>query len=131
MTATDQAIEIIRATNDGNGLAPRDLYLVQCAVNNDLNEAGLAAFAELRANVMKPEGYTRPWFMGIEHLTKDHNGYVYWKGHSVEHYSFHGPDAYEKERAAAEDLARACRVCEAEGKEVKFSNLVFSWEMVA
>jgi hypothetical protein len=120
---TDKAIEILRLTNDGNDLAPRDLYLVQCVVNGSalgVSEADEVAFAELYANVRS--GYVSPWFYGIEHLTKDHVGYVYWKGHRVEHYSYRDADA---ERAAAERLARACRECEERGDEVTFSNLRF------
>lgn len=122
MNFSEQAIEILHRTHDGNDLAPRDLYLVQLVVNHDSNEAGEVAFADLYANVIKPGGYTRPWFYGIEHLTKDHEGYVYWKDRQVEHYSFHDTDA---ERAAAEQLARACLACEARGQEVKFANLCF------
>lgn len=127
-TYTDQAIEILRLTRDGDDLAPRDLALIQLVANGQatgVSEAADVAFAELYANATKAGGYTRPWFWGIEHLTKDHQGYVYWKGHQVEHYSFYGEDAYEREKAAAERLAQACRECEARGQEVKFANLIF------
>lgn len=125
MTPIEQASEIIRRTNDGDQLAPQDLYLVECAVNGRLNDCGMATFADLYANVTKPGGYTRPWFHGIEHLTKDHAGYVYWKGRRVEHYSFYGKDAHEREKEAAHRLARACLDCEARGLPVTFANLVF------
>jgi len=38
------AIEILKATNDGDNLAPVDLKLVELAVNRYLNEAGEVAF---------------------------------------------------------------------------------------
>jgi hypothetical protein len=128
-TIIDQAIEILHATRDGDDLAPRDLYLIQLAVNDQLNDIGKDAFACLVANVTKPEGYTQPWFWGIEHLTKDHAGYVYWKGQQVEHYSFYGKAAANRERIAAEELARACRDCEERGLPVKFQNLIFRKEV--
>ncbi len=80
----EQSIEILRATRDGDDLAPSDLKLVELCVNGWLNETGESAFAELVANVRR--GYKPHWFMGIEHMTRDHQRYVYWKGIQVEHY---------------------------------------------
>lgn len=80
------ACEILRATHDGDDLAPPDLKIVELAVNGFLNERGKALFLELHRNATKPEGYTQPWFLGIEHLTRDHQRYVYWKGVRVEHF---------------------------------------------
>ena len=57
---SDLAIDILRATHDGNDLAPRDLALVEGAVNGHLNELGKAAMVALHANATKPEGYTSP-----------------------------------------------------------------------
>lgn len=126
MNTSDMAIEILRLTRDGDALAPEHLYLLECAVNDRLSDAGKVAFTELYAHATKSDGYTRPWFHGIEHLTKDHEGYVYWKGIRVEHYSFYGDDAHAREREAALALARACERCEEKGLPVKFSNLDFS-----
>jgi hypothetical protein len=67
------ACDILRATKDGDELAPLDLKLLELAVNGVLNEAGKAAFMELHRNATKPEGYTVPWFLGIEHMTRDHS----------------------------------------------------------
>ncbi len=80
----DIALDIIRATNDGDDLDPRDLKLVESAVNGFLNEQGEVAFYELHRRVMN--GYVKPWLHGIEHLTISHDGYVRWKGLEVEHY---------------------------------------------
>ena len=55
---TDEAIEILQATNDGDDLAPEDLKLLEIAVNGFLNEAGEVAFAALVGKVR--EGYQRP-----------------------------------------------------------------------
>ena len=82
--AIDMAIEILRKTNDGNDLAPEHLKLVEVAANGWLSEAGEVAFHELHRDV--ENGYKKPWLHGIEHLTRDHEGYVYWKGRRVEHY---------------------------------------------
>lgn len=114
---SDKAIAILQGTEDGNKLTPSDLSLVQSAANNQLTERGQEVFAALYQTVLSGE-YTDPasskfpWFHGILHLTKDHQGYVYWKGKQVEHYSFQDRD---KERAAAERLAANCQALEAKG----------------
>lgn len=115
----DQAIEILQKTNDGNDLAPEHLKLLEMTVNGLINEAGEIAFEELYQNVMK--GYKRPWFHGIEHLTKDHEGYVHWKNVEVEHYSF---SDYEQEGRAAAELADICREIEARGGQVTSGNVM-------
>ncbi len=40
LTVADKAIEILRQTRDGDTLEPRDLKLVEMAVNDFLNEDG-------------------------------------------------------------------------------------------
>src|SRR5437016_9064775 len=46
----DKALEIIRATHDGNDLSPPHLKLVESAVNGFLTEQGKLAFEELYRN---------------------------------------------------------------------------------
>lgn len=53
-----EAIAILRATKDGDDLTPYHLRLLEAAVNGFLNDVGRTRFAELKANVNKPEGYT-------------------------------------------------------------------------
>ena len=43
----NKAIEIIRATNDGNDLTGFELKIVEMAVNNHLNEKGKEKFEEI------------------------------------------------------------------------------------
>ena len=125
----EQCIEIVRATHDGDDLAPPDLKLVEMAVNGWLNEAGEVAFAKLLANVRA--GYKPPWFMGIEHMTRDHQRYVYWKGKQVEHYDhdFWGRDGWqERMKRDAEQLARRCLWLEEQGKDVNLTNVLSKYE---
>jgi hypothetical protein len=119
MTNTcELACEVLRATHDGDDLAPPDLKLIELAVNGLLNERGKALFLELHRNATKPEGYTRPWFLGIEHLTRDHQRYAYWKGVRVEHFDH---DLWQEAgwqarmKTAAESLAARCRHLESLG----------------
>jgi hypothetical protein len=119
----DMALYIIQNTHDGNDLAPEHLYMVQAACNGWLTEEGEVAFYELYASVMK--GYVKPWYHGIEHMTKDHEGYIYWKGVEVEHYSF---DDYEKADAAAKELAGRCRFLESKGIEPTCRRVIWEWK---
>jgi hypothetical protein len=120
----EPALEILRATRDGDDLAPEHLALLQGAVNGHLNDKGQAAFHELVENVRG--GYVKPWLHGIEHLTIDHEGYVSWRGQRVEHYT---PSwAYcEEAKQQARELAERCRQLEAEGKAVNKFNAVLDW----
>jgi hypothetical protein len=125
---SEMAIEIIRATHDGDRLSPPHLKLVESAVNGFLNEAGDVAFCELYALATSPGGYVAPWYHGIEHMIQDHEGYVYWKGRQVEHYSFR---EYDKAEIAAQELARRCRILESRGVEVNTTNAIWKWEEIA
>lgn len=111
MKKTEMAIRILGATNDGNALSPGHLYLVELACNDNLNETGEEAFADLYKQVTEGT-YVKPWFHGFEGLTKDHSGYVHWKGVCIEHFSYHDSDA---ERTAAENLAARCKALEEKG----------------
>jgi hypothetical protein len=130
-TTSDKAIDILRATSDGDNLAPPDLKLVEMAVNHQLNEAGEAAFDELHRNAMKPEGYTKPWFCGIQHMTRDHTGHVYWKGIVVEHYDhdfWRTHNWKEQMKQDAEELARRCRLLERINQTPTVRTAVLRWE---
>src|SRR5258708_1371194 len=111
----DKALEILSATHDGDDLSPPHLKLLELAVNGFLNEQGQLAFEELYQNAKKTDGYNVPWFHDIEHLTRDHQGFVLWKGQQVEHHDSRW--AYSEEaRKAAEEVARRCRLLEYVGE---------------
>jgi hypothetical protein len=119
------AIEILKATKDGNELDPRDLKLLELAVNGFLSEQGEVAYYELYKRVQ--DGYTKPWLHGIEHLSITHDGYVNWKDAEVEHFDI--PWAYgEKGKASAEELARCCRILDERGVTPTFSNAFVQWK---
>jgi hypothetical protein len=114
MTQISSAVEILRNTNDGMRLNPTDLELVEQAANSWLTEEGEVALSELLSDVTTGEYFTssRRWFQGIEHLTRDHQGHVYWRSARVEHFSF--SDGYEEKQAAV-TLAARCRALETKG----------------
>lgn len=115
---TDMAIVILRATNDGDTLASHDLKLVELAVNNTLNEDGVAMFQALYGNATKPGGYTAPFLFGIENLTIDQHGVVRWRGVAVEHFDhavWKQPGWRARMEVDAEDVAARCRALEMKG----------------
>jgi hypothetical protein len=121
MTQIDKAIAILGRTNDGNLLSPADLKLVEIAANDGLSHKGAVSFEALSQAVGSGDYFKTPqWFHGIENLTRDHEGYVYWKGRHVEHYSFREAD---EERVAAQELAATCRKLETLGFPVTSRNL--------
>lgn len=113
----DQAIGVLRKTSDGDDLAPRDLALLQLVVNagglSNLSEAGVARWHELCKSVNEGT-YVRPWFHDVENLTKNHEGYVMWRGKTVEHYSF-PEDRAAAEKVAAQRLGAECARLERDG----------------
>jgi len=120
------ACDILRLTNDGDNLDLLDLKVVENAVNGFLNEEGYAYFMDLHKRVLSGK-YLIPWFHEIEYLTIDHEGYVYWKGQHVEHYS--RPWAYSSEaKAQAEELARRCKILEEQGQEISVATAIWGWE---
>ena len=123
-TICDKAIEILRKTNDGDDLAPKHLYLVQEAVNGGLTEKGIEVFEKVYNDCIS-DSYVKPWFYDIEHMTKDHQGYVYYKNVQVEHYSFSN---WKEEKECALQLAERCRHLESLGVEVSCKNVIWNWE---
>jgi hypothetical protein len=125
-TRCDLACEILQRTQDGDDLAPEHLYLLQCAVNDHLTESGIALFCEIHRKVMNNE-YRKPWLQGVEHLTRDHEGYVYWKGQHIEHWS--GDLPYSEEgKKQAEELARRCKMLEARGNKINSVTVIWAWK---
>lgn len=129
MTDIDKSLLILQKTDDGNDLAPEQLYLIQTAVNGWLTDEGKKAFQELFEEVDSGH-YRKPWFHDIEHLTIDHTGYVYWKGEHVEHYTLSW--AYSEEAGeSAKELAKRCRHLESIGVKPSATSAVWGWEKYA
>jgi hypothetical protein len=122
----DMSCEILRATNDGSRLAPKHLYLLQLVINGDASEYGMKEFEKLHEQVMAGT-YSKDvvWHMGVEHVTKDHEGYIYYKGHHVEHFShYNGRD----ELIATIQLAQTCELLESKGVELNTVTAVWKVE---
>lgn len=118
-TACEKAVEILGLTADGDNLDPAHLKLVESAVNNFLTEAGKQAFTELHQQVMAGE-YRKPWVAGVEHITRNLNGYIFWKGEVVEHFTFSHMSA-EKVQECCVRLSAACVELEKRSQPVSWS----------
>jgi hypothetical protein len=126
MKINEKALEILRATSDGSNLAPRDLSLLQAAVNGDLSEKGIEVFNELYEQVMAGTyDKNKVYYYGVEHMTKDCIGYIYYKGKLVEHYSYRNS---AEEITALKRLQARCVLLEAKGVEVDTATAVFEIE---
>jgi len=125
MLLHEQCIEILQKTNDGKDLSPCHLRLIQDAVNYGLTEAGEIALNELYQNVIR--GYKPAWFHGIEHLTIDYEGFVYWKDNQVEHYNLSW--AYgNAARIAAIELAKRCHTVESRGEKATTASVIWNYQ---
>jgi hypothetical protein len=127
----DQAIGVLRGTSDGDLLDPRDLALLQTVVNEGLDaltDPGKRHWAGIVQSVVAGT-YAKPWMHGVEHLTRDLEGYVFWKGARVEHFSFRGD--VEGEREAAIRLGAYCRMLEAQKIQVSGAELHRAWDRTA
>jgi hypothetical protein len=112
----EQSIEILDRSRDGNDLEPFHLSLVQAAVNNHLTARGVEAFHQLYDSV-KSGQYAKPWLAGVEHVTRDHQGYIYWKGSRIEHFTFSVMEE-DQLKHTTQRLAERCRHIEALGLPV-------------
>jgi hypothetical protein len=121
----DKAIEILQATSDGDKLAPPDLKLVENAVNGFLSEEGIKVFNQLHETIVAGK-YKHPWFHGIENMTIDDVGFIYWKGAIVEHYE--QPWAYSKDaKESAQELKRRCEILESKGIPLNVTTVIWRW----
>lgn len=121
----DKACEILQRTNDGNDLDPLQLNYLEAAVNGFLTQEGIEIFNELHKSVMMGQ-YKKPPFHGIENMTIDNTGYIYWKGQRVEHYTLSWAYSEEAHKAALE-LARRCKLLEEKGITPDVNSAIWNW----
>lgn len=126
----EKALEILRQTNDGSGLSPKALNLLQGAVNGHLSDYGLAAFETLHKNVMAGTyDKSKDYYYGVEHMTKDNTGYIYYKGMCVEHFSYRNAEADRaNELLALKRLKARCELLEQKKIEIHIGTAILQVE---
>lgn len=117
---------ILSKTNDGEKLDPSELYLLQEAVNGNLNQRGIEIFTNLYERVDKGE-YIKPFLCGIEPFTLDLEGYVYYKDKQVEHFAYTHMGRKEMEKEL-EILKRRCQYLESIDVELSTITLIWRWD---
>lgn len=118
----EKNLYILENTHDGNDLAPCHLHLVEGSSNHNLSKKGRKALTDLYKSVIS--GYTKPFYHGVENMTQDLEGYIYWKEIRIEHYSF---DEYEEADIAIKKLESECKTIESKGLEVTSLRLSALW----
>jgi hypothetical protein len=121
---SETAIDILTRTSDGDDLAPTRSEVARKRRQRTPHRKGKIAFADLNKRVVN--GYVRLWFRGVEHVTIDHEGYIYWRGNHVEHYCIRLMTA-ERQQSETEGLARRCLIVEGRGLAVSSTNLIWHW----
>lgn len=120
-----KAIVILQHTADGENLSREQLQLVERAANNQLREQDQSPFQELYQNVIHGT-FRKPWLAEVEHVTADHQGYVYWKNIRVEHFTFSIMDE-QAVREAAHHVAEVCQHLETLGIPVTGNTYMNNW----
>jgi len=126
MKAIDKCLVILQKTNDGDALSPLQLKLVELAVNGALNEKGLQEIDKLYQSVVDGT-FKTPYYHNVEFMTRDHEGYVYFKGQHVEHYSNHWAYSLDAKESLI-GLQQHCLFLEEKGIEVNSVSCVWGWD---
>lgn len=125
ISLSQKAIQVLRLSVDGSQLAPLHLKLIELAVNGRLDEEGIAEMAMLHRDVVEGRySANRVWLCGVDHVTRDHAGYVSYKGRQLEHFSH---SSAEGMRQAAEQLALICQRLERMGRPINQVEYHASW----
>lgn len=120
---SQMVLDIIKATSDGKKLSTCHFKLTELAVNGFLTDEGINELSCLHQ--MVKDGNYVDWFHGIEHMTKDHSGYVMWKGIVIEHYDF---ENWDEEDIAIHELHSRCQHIEYLGLKPSIRNCTYYWD---
>lgn len=125
----EQALSIISSTEDGDLLDPSDLGLTQAVVNGqELTDKGWEYWTRLY-EATKDGSYVKRHFCGIPGLTRDSEGYVYWRGAKVEHYSY-PQERTQQMISSARVLAAICTTLDQRGTKVSWSAISAVYEEI-
>lgn len=83
---------------------------------------------EERDNPPLVEDRGEPLYGLDERLRIEYDGYVYWKGISIDHYSHGALYDTDENKAQARELIRRCEYLEARGVQVSCGSVIWNWE---
>jgi len=137
--------EILRLTNDGDNLMNWQLSLVESSINGNLNDLGRAILDKLHELVKNGEKYRytvsgffkkfdlseedkdtpdHPYDV-VEELDYDCEGYIRWKGKSVEHFN-HPEDP--NQIPYLWEIVKKCQHIESIGAIINTNTVVWYWD---
>lgn len=83
---------------------------------------------EERDNPPLVENRGVPLYGMDERLRIEYDGYVFWKGREIEHYSGSLLEDSERSREQARELIRRCEALEAKGVEINSTSVIWKWQ---
>lgn len=123
MALIDVCCNVLKLSDDGEDLSPRDLKFIENVVNYGCSEEGEIYLYEMEKK-LENKTYAKNWAYDVEDLTQDHEGYIYYKGIHVEHYSHSN---YDNARKDALELRDRCKTLEKNNIPVNCANAIWKW----
>ena len=80
-----------------------------------------------RDNPPLVEDRGQPYLGMDERLRIEYDGYVYWRGRQIEHYSGSLLEDSERSRAEGRELIRRCEHLEGQGEPINSGTVVWNW----
>jgi len=63
-----------------------------------------------------------------ERLRIEYDGFVFWRGRQIEHYSGSMLEDTDQNKAEAQELIRRCEILEARGEKVSTRSVIWNWD---
>ena len=119
----NEVYEIMSLTNNGRDLDFQNLKRLNVyfdGYKTEFPKEEEVHYAELLGKARNGV-FNTPWFHGVENMTMDSQGYIYWRGNHIDHYSF---DDLLAERESLLDLEKQCLILESKGFDVDARNVL-------
>jgi hypothetical protein len=121
--------------NQDHGYGLGDCCVEFCGVRPDGGESGSYGVPGIHFLISKEERDNPPIvedrgvpLYGIDtRLRIEYDGYVYWKGLQIEHYSGTALHGTEENKEQARELIRRCELLESRGTEVTTTSVIWNW----
>lgn len=128
LTDREKCLAILEKDPDGTQMAPGHVGFVVYAMQNELDGGQKQQLDELYRQVIGGT-YHKPWHLGVEHMTIDGDGIVYFKGQVAEYYNRNLMNMLNM-RSDLVQLQQECLFLEAKGIPITASSsLSCNWPL--
>lgn len=128
LNTREKCLAILEKDPDGTQLAPGHVGFVVYAMQNELDSGQKKQLDDLYRQVTGGT-YQKPWHLGVEHMTVDGDGIVYFKGQVAEYYNRNLMNMLNM-RSDLVNLQQACLFLEEKGGPITASSSLFcSWPL--